>query len=1166
MSARPAVAQKVNAVAGFAYGVIGADIHVFGDGVPVYVLENWRGVPQADPAWLRQMPSRMLNARFALVEFTGRAGDLTKLRRWRQDGSRLAVHWLHGPGGAGKTRLAAEFAGEAAADGWKVITATHGPGMVLPPPGSQDLRLDGVAGVLMVVDYADRWPHSHLMWLFRNALLHQLGVPARVLLLGRTAEALPALRSALTDQVASSSQALEPLPDGVGQREQMFTAARDGFAARYRIDPAGVPPPPHLDAPEMGLTLALHMAALVAVDARVTGRRLPADMAGLSVYLLDREHQHWATRYADRSHNLDVVPAYRTPPHVMNHTVYTAALTGTVSRHAGAALLTRLQLPHGPDRVLNDHAICYPPGHNSTDGVLEPLYPDRLAEDFLALTMPGHHADYPAQKWAAATTTTILASHDRPEPGTADGDIPHHLSRAVTFLAAATDRWPHLGDGYLYPLLREHPHLVIAAGSPALTTLANVRDVDITVLEAIERLFPADRHVDLDTGVAAVTTTLTRHRLTSTTDPGEHAELHDIHARRLTNAGHHQQALAPSLHAVTIRRQLARADPVAHLPDLASSINNLGLRLSAVGRRAEAMTYGQEGTDIYRRLAEANPAVYLPDFASSLNNLGVLLSELGRREEALTRTQEAVTIRRRLLEDSPAAYRPVLAGSLNNLGIRLSELGRRDEALPPAAEATGIFRRLAEENPAAYLPDLASSLTNLGTRLSQLGRRDEALPAAEEATGIFRRLAKANPAAYLPNLAGSLDNLGAFLTALGRPDDALGPAADAVAVRRRLAEANPAAYLPDLAITLNNLGTVLSALGRRGEALAAAEEAVVIRRRLAEANPAAYLPDLATSLNNLGAFLSGLGRRDQALAASEEATGLFRRLAPADPAAYLLDLARSLNNLARDLSASGRRAEALACAEEAVPIRRRLAEANPAAYLPDLAESLTNLGVWLSAVGRRDEALALAEEATGIYRRLAEANPAAHLPGLATSLNNIGIRLSESGRYDEALATAEEAAITYRLLAEANPAAHLPNLAGSLHNLASIQLASGRHHHALASAAEAVTIRRPLAEANPAAYQPDLATSLMVYAWVCVHGGVNLPAALTAIQEAISHYEHLTGQPSDLYATRLHLARRVLTDILDGLGRADEAAELRRQFNGGGEPSSGRTAVDEWSQ
>ncbi|GAA2410662.1 hypothetical protein GCM10010404_80760 [Nonomuraea africana] len=36
----PFIVQNVTANAGFAYGVIYGDLHIFGDGSPVYVLEN----------------------------------------------------------------------------------------------------------------------------------------------------------------------------------------------------------------------------------------------------------------------------------------------------------------------------------------------------------------------------------------------------------------------------------------------------------------------------------------------------------------------------------------------------------------------------------------------------------------------------------------------------------------------------------------------------------------------------------------------------------------------------------------------------------------------------------------------------------------------------------------------------------------------------------------------------------------------------------------------------------------------------------------------------------------------------------------------------------------------------------------------------------------------
>ncbi|HXR71130.1 MAG TPA: hypothetical protein VN779_10175, partial [Actinocrinis sp.] len=126
MDERGAALQVVQAVAGHAYGAIGADIHVFSNGAPVYLLFEHGRTAGADPRWLRAQPSRMLDARSEVVDFTGRDVELESLADWRDADSRFAVRWLHGEGGQGKTRLAAEFAALSQAAGWKAVDAVHG--------------------------------------------------------------------------------------------------------------------------------------------------------------------------------------------------------------------------------------------------------------------------------------------------------------------------------------------------------------------------------------------------------------------------------------------------------------------------------------------------------------------------------------------------------------------------------------------------------------------------------------------------------------------------------------------------------------------------------------------------------------------------------------------------------------------------------------------------------------------------------------------------------------------------------------------------------------------------------------------------------------------------------------------------------------------------------
>ena len=900
----PPIVQNVVAINGFAYGVIGADIHVFANGLPLYLLANWQSEQPGSTQWLRGLPSRMLNARRGVVPFTGRDDELAQLRRWRDSGARLAVRWLHGPGGQGKTRLTAQLAAESAAAGWKVVTAFHGPDADAPEPGSQDVRLGDAAGLLMIVDYADRWRLTNLTWLLKNALLHQVGVATRVLMVGRTRDSWPAIRGMLdSHQADTSSQHLPDLGQGSGQRQDMFNAARSSFATIYQVpDAEWIGPPAPLDDPQFGLALTVHMAALVAVDAFVTGQRPPADMASLTIYLLDREQLHWARLYADDTAVETADSAFRTRPEVMNQAVFIAALTGPLTPVAGTALLGKLHLPN-PAQLLKDHTVCYPPPDPGQATVLEPLYPDRLAEDFLALTLPGHPADYPAQPWAPTTSTALIARGE-------DGAPPGYISRSLIFLAAAAapGRWTHVST-HLKAILANDPALAIAAGSPALTAIAEA--VDVSVLEAIEALLPLHKHIDLDTGAAAISIKLASHMLARTTDLAARAHIHATLDWRLANAGLHQEALAAAQESLVLYRRLAEASPADHEPNLAMSLNNLGNRLAEAGYRQEALVPAQEAAALYRRLAKASPAAYEPNLAMSLNNLGNRLAAAGQPEEALVTSQEATAIRRRLAEANPAVYEPDFAVSLNNLGNRLAAVGLREEAIAICREVVVLYRGLAEANPALHEPDLAMSLNNLGNRLAAAGQREEALAISQESSALYRRVAETSPAVYEPELAMSLNNLGNRLSEAGQGKEALAICQEAVTLWRRLHENSPAVHQADLAMSLSNLGALLSDAGRWEDALATSEESVALYRRLAEASPAPYQPGLATSLVVFAWVRATNGLElDDALTAVGEALTIYQRLSERLPRVFSTDVRRAHQTRGKVLDGLSRKREA----------------------------------------------------------------------------------------------------------------------------------------------------------------------------------------------------------------------------------------------------------------
>ncbi|MFD9592006.1 hypothetical protein ACFWA9_04510 [Kitasatospora sp. NPDC059973] len=844
--------QYVTATGGFAYGVIGADIHVFGDGTPLYILERWRPPAGLDDDWLREQPSRMLNARFAVVGFTGREQELRELGGWCARGPRRAARWLHGPGGQGKTRLAQELASTLTAAGWTVVTAAEGPGGVLPPPGSQDLRPDGSAGLLLLVDYADRWPLSSLTWLFSNALVHRTDLPVRILLLARGTDAWPALRASLANEQVSVSQYLLPplAADGPGNggsadsaaadpegRHTMYRAALEGFAARYGIPPPSGPA--ELEHPEFGLVLAVHMAALVAVDAHATGRTPPAPVpmvarasavaagdafdlaaepvlpgtAGLALYLLDREQLNWARLHRERRHG-----RIATPPAAMNRAVFTAALGGSRSLDSGTVLVDALRLGHPTAEVLADHAVCYPPPDPARVTVLEPLYPDRLAEDFVALTLPGHRAEYPAQRWAPEAAAVTARHDDRP-------------IRAVTTLAAAAERWPHVGPRCLFPLLDENPDLAVAAGAPALLALAELPSIADELLgEVLDRL-PDPIPPDLVVAAAVLRIRLLELRLDVADGPGAMAGLLVNHGSDLGLLGRHEEAVRAALRAVRAFERLAVEQPEMYEADVGKSLTNYASRLMEMGRNADAAAAQERVVGIFRRLHGRDQPRYDLDLATALANLAAHLERTGRWTEAYRANQEAIEHYRRREADDPR-FRAGLAVALTNaaaLTVRADAgtiAGRTSsveaggsapmpgDGIATAFEAVRVWRELADADPVGHRPDLAIALLNLRTQLARAARHEEAVAAITESIGLYRRLAGDNPLTYRKQLALALGLLRESLTAVGRHDAALDVGAESVALWRQLAAARPAEHEMGLVAALHGQNNALRAAGR----------------------------------------------------------------------------------------------------------------------------------------------------------------------------------------------------------------------------------------------------------------------------------------------------------------------------------------------------------------
>ena len=307
----------------------------------------------------------------------------------------------------------------------------------------------------------------------------------------------------------------------------------------------------------------------------------------------------------------------------------------------------------------------------------------------------------------------------------------------------------------------------------------------------------------------------------------------------------------------------------------------------------------------YRNMAKDKPAMVLPNIAATLNNLGLLYSESKRPNEAEKAFREAVEIQRDKLKDKPAA----LALTLNNLANFYRDNNRLDDAAKAYQETLDIRKSLARETPAVYQRSVAATLTHLANIYRATKRPEEAEKSYLEALGIARDLVQDSPMAYRPDLAATLSNLGILYGEAKRPADQEKVLREARDLQRELARGEPSTYEPNLAATAHQLGNLYSDANRMDEAEKAYREALEVRGSLAKADPTTYQPQVAITLNNLALIYRDTQRFDEAEKAYSEAIAIQRELYRANPESNAASLKTMLSGEAVLMEKAGRPAE-----------------------------------------------------------------------------------------------------------------------------------------------------------------------------------------------------------------------------------------------------------------
>lgn len=124
----------------------------------------------------------------------------------------------------------------------------------------------------------------------------------------------------------------------------------------------------------------------------------------------------------------------------------------------------------------------------------------------------------------------------------------------------------------------------------------------------------------------------------------------------------------------------------------------------------EARSHYEEALQLYRSLSARNPEAYTPEVAATLNNLGILLRRTHKFEQSQTYYEEALQLYRSLASRNPEAYTPAVAMTLYNLVFLYIKLEREEDAEGAYQEAYDIYQRLAHSHPIPYEIDYAEIL------------------------------------------------------------------------------------------------------------------------------------------------------------------------------------------------------------------------------------------------------------------------------------------------------------------------------------------------------------------------------------------------------------------------------------------------------------------------
>lgn len=824
-------------------------------------------------------PSSLLKWNAFLTHLEGRKEELAYLENWWKWGEEKQVSTscllIHGEGGVGKTRLAAEFAQGLNKDDW-----TSG-FINLNNENNHCIWQCGNRGILLIIDYPEE-QSSHLERLLTQLnTLDTKGKQLRILLLSRNYDYVHklGLRAENLFYPALTLPRLSRELGGYSLLKSAWQAITD-----IKREEKGEAP----DIEPLPLTEE-HFDDWLKGEARnaYSVNQTPLMILALAYFLAANEHQYF-TNITTLNHRKLI--RYLTEREV-------SKIKAEISRHnqeldsndpdtslisTKAALLIKAlaAISKGFDAQNLNYTIeeiqfekCQFKLPNVMDfkslslwedGGLQPLEPDILAADFFSYVLEENSSPNEISWIFSALgfkNFRELSKHSVIERLQTFGKLIYDINSLNRFQCADSPcvywEWP------IKPFLAELKELpdvckIIAENLPQQIT-ETLRPILIVATESCLKQ--------------------------------EHAKarqaLHLMNLGQLLfNSGEFEKAKIHLEKASGNYNSLAKKNPHDFDAFKALSFLKYSNCLSELGETKVAYLIVSEAIRVYRKLVEKHPLLYLKEYALAYSTLSNTLSFLGRLDESVEAINQSIKAIKYLSKKYSVDCQIELAEYRYNLANRLIELNRIQEGANILIDVASVASNLSAKSPEVHEPFLAQALNDLGASQIQTKQYSEGLLSIEKAISIRSYLAKLSPKEYQIKWSRSLFNLASLKFELGHYDDALSIVLKVIDITKPLVKEDSTRYVAELArayIFLYNLRVRQQNLQA---ALSVISESVRVCK-LAENAPKLFLGDaLAASQYHEAECLYQLGKFDSSKESFDKAMRIYFELSKLHPQKY----------------------------------------------------------------------------------------------------------------------------------------------------------------------------------------------------------------------------------------------------------------------------------------